>query len=356
MYISQMNQVNIHSVATQLPKYSQRTRETIPLLKNWLKDEDERYIRKAEKIFEGAQVDQRYAIMPPEDVFTKTSFEEKNNLYKEAAKLYGKQVLEKALSKSGWKAESLDYIITVSCTGIMIPSLDAYLINSCGLKQNIVRLPITEMGCVGGVSAMIYAYQFLKSNPNKRAAIIAFESPTATFQYDDKSMVNIVSSAIFGDGAACVLMSSNPKDNGLEVIGDQMYHFFDQTHMMGFNLVNSGLKMVLDIEVPDKIAEHFPHIIGPFLKQNDLDIGDVEHLIFHPGGKKIIQTVEELFGKMGKNINHTKAVLQEYGNMSSATVLFVLEKFMAESQAKDSIGMMLSFGPGFTAQNLLLKW
>ncbi len=351
-----MNQVNIHSVATQLPKYSQRTGETIPLLKNWLKDEDERYIRKAEKIFEGAQVDQRYAIMPPEDVFTKTSFEDKNNLYKEAAKLYGKQVLEKALSKSGWKAESLDYIITVSCTGIMIPSLDAYLINSCGLKQNIVRLPITEMGCVGGVSAMIYAYQFLKSNPNKRAAIIAFESPTATFQYDDKSMVNIVSSAIFGDGAACVLMSSNLEDKGVEVIADQMYHFYDNTHMMGFDLVNTGLKMILDIEVPDTIAEHFPRIIGPFLEQHDLDISDIEHLIFHPGGKKIIQTVEGLFGKMGKNINHTKAVLQEYGNMSSATVLFVLEKFMAEPQAKDSIGMMLSFGPGFTAQNLLLKW
>lgn len=351
-----MNKVSIHSVATQPPKYSQRTEETIPLLKNWLKDEDERYIRKAEKIFEGAQVNQRYAIMPPEEVFTKTSFEDKNSLYKEAAKLYGKQVLEKALDQSGWAAESLDYIITVSCTGIMIPSLDAYLINELNLKQSIVRLPITEMGCVGGVSAMIYAYQFLKSNPNKRAAIIAFESPTATFQYDDKSMVNIVSSAIFGDGAACVLMSSNPEDQGVEVVGDQMYHFFNQTHMMGFELVNSGLKMVLDIEVPDTIAEHFPHIIGPFLEQHDLDISDVDHLIFHPGGKKIIQTVEDLFGEMGKNIDHTKAVLQEFGNMSSATVLFVLEKFMAQPQQKNSIGMMLSFGPGFTAQNLLLKW
>lgn len=351
-----MNRVRIHNVATQLPKYSQHTAETIPLLKNWLKDEDERYIRKAEKIFEGAQVNQRFAIMPPEEVFTKTSFEAKNNLYKEAAQVYGKLVLEKALSTSGWEAESLDYIITVSCTGIMIPSLDAYLINSCGLKQNIVRLPITEMGCVGGVSAMIYAHQFLKSNPNKRAAIIAFESPTATFQYDDKSMVNIVSSAIFGDGAACVLMTSKPEDKGVEVVADQMYHFFDQTHMMGFDLVNSGLKMVLDIEVPDKIAEHFPHIIGPFLKQNNLDIGDVDHLIFHPGGKKIIQTVEDLFGQMGKNIDHTKAVLKDYGNMSSATVLFVLAKFMSEPQPKDSYGMMLSFGPGFTAQNLLLKW
>ncbi|RRO20126.1 type III polyketide synthase [Flavobacteriaceae bacterium 14752] len=347
--------VKVKTVATQLPEYYQEVKETIPLVEEWLQSEDERYVRKAVKIFEGAQVDKRYAIMPPKDVFTKTSFEEKNRLYQNAAKQYGKSVLKKALTQADWDAKSLDYIITASCTGIMIPSLDAYLINELGLKQDVVRLPITEMGCVGGVSAMIYAFQFLKSHPDKRAAIIAFESPTATFQHDDKSMTNIVSSAIFGDGAACVLMTSE-ETQGVEIIADQMYHFYNQTHMMGFDLTNSGLKMVLDISVPDKIAEHFPHIIYPFLEKHNLNIEDIQHLIFHPGGKKIIQTVEELFGKMGKNINHTKAVLKEYGNMSSATVLFVLKAFIDEPQPQDSFGMMLSFGPGFTAQNLLLKW
>jgi len=348
--------VKVKTVATQLPEYSQQVKETIPLVEDWLKDEDERFTRKAVKIFEGAQVDKRYAIMPPKEVFIQTSFEAKNKLYQNAAKTYGKSVLQKALSQANWDAKSLDYIITVSCTGIMIPSLDAYLINELDLKQDILRLPITEMGCVGGVSAMIYAYQFLKSNRNKRAAIIAFESPAATLQHDDKSMTNIVSSAIFGDGAACVLMSSEEQSSGVEIIAEQMYHFYHQTHMMGFDLTNSGLKMVLDISVPDKIAEHFPHIIYPFLKRNDLSIDDISHLIFHPGGKKIIQTVEDLFGQMGKNINHTKAVLRNYGNMSSATVLFVLKAFMDEPQPQNSYGMMLSFGPGFTAQNLILKW
>ncbi|MBS3739016.1 MAG: type III polyketide synthase, partial [Psychroflexus sp.] len=102
--------------------------------------------------------------------------------------------------------------------------------------------------------------------------------------------------------------------------------------------------------------EHFPKIIEPFLKHHNLDIKDIDHLIFHPGGKKIIEAVDNLFGKLGKNINHTKAVLKEFGNMSSATVLFVLERFMDEPQPKDTIGMVLSFGPGFTAQNILLKW
>ncbi len=351
-----MTMVRVKTVATQTPDFFQETHQTIPLVEKWLHDQDSRFVRKAIKIFEGAQVDKRYAIMPPEDVFTKTSFEEKNKLYEAAAKTYGKAVLEKALQQAKWPAESLDYIITVSCTGIMIPSLDAYLINALNLKQDIIRLPITEMGCVGGVSAMIYAFQFLKSNPNKRAAIIAFESPTATLQHEDKSMTNIVSSAIFGDGAACVLMHSEEENSGVEVVAEQMYHFYNNTHMMGFDLANSGLKMILDIEVPDTIAEHFPHIIYPFLEQHNLGIDDISHLIFHPGGKKIIQTVEDLFGALGKNIDNTKSVLREYGNMSSATVLYVLKAFMDEPQPKDSYGMMLSFGPGFTAQNLLLKW
>ena len=348
--------VSIKAVATQLPEFFQETEETIPLVEQWLNDQDDRFVRKAVKIFEGAQVDKRYAIMPPKDVFTKTSFGEKNKLYEAAAKRYGKAVLEKALDQANWQPESLDYIITVSCTGIMIPSLDAFLINELNLKQHIIRLPITEMGCVGGVSAMIYAFQFLKSNPDKRAAIVSFESPTATLQHDDKTMTNIVSSAIFGDGAACVLLSSEADLSGVEIVAEQMYHFYENTHMMGFDLTNSGLKMVLDIEVPDTIAEHFPHIVHPFLKQHELSIEDISHLIFHPGGKKIIQTVEDLFGSLGKNIDHTKAVLKQYGNMSSATVLFVLKAFMEDPQPKGSYGMMLSFGPGFTAQNLLLKW
>jgi alkylresorcinol/alkylpyrone synthase len=125
---------------------------------------------------------------------------------------------------------------------------------------------------------------------------------------------------------------------------------------MGFELKNTGLQMVLDKEVPEKIAAHFPQIVHPFLERNNISIEDVDHLIFHPGGKKIVQTIEELFGSLGKNIDNTKAVLKEYGNMSSATVLYVLERFINEGVKKGDIGLMLSFGPGFTAQRILLKW
>lgn len=348
--------VKIISVAKQLPEYSRNTEDILPLLDGWLDGQDDRFIRKVKKIFEGAAVDKRYSIMEPSEVFTVTSFEEKNDIYTREAILLGEKVLQKALQKTNWTPTDLDYIITVSCTGIMIPSLDAYLINKLQLRQDIVRLPVTEMGCAAGISGIIYAKNFLQANPGKRAAVIAVESPTATFQLDDYSMANIVSAAIFGDGAACALLSSDAADFGPEVIAEEMYHFYENEHMMGFKLTNSGLQMVLDVEVPDTIASHFPDIIHPFLAKQGLQIADIDHLIFHPGGKKIIQLVEELFADLDKNIDTTKEVLRLYGNMSSATVLYVLERIMDNAPQKGEKGLMLSFGPGFSAQRVLLQW
>lgn len=348
--------VKITSVAKQLPKYYKETKDIIPFVKLWMQNQETRFQRKVIKLFEGAGVDKRYSIMDPEEVFTATSFEEKNDIYTREVVQLAEQSLKKSLEKASLKPTDIDYIITVSCTGIMIPSVDAYLINSLGMKQDIVRLPVTEMGCAAGVSGIIYAKNFLKANPNKRAAVIAVEAPTATFQLEDFSMTNIVSAAIFGDGASAVILSSYQEDEGPTIIDEAMYHFYDATNMMGFKLVNTGLQMILDKEVPQKIADHFPAIIHPFLENNNLTINDVDHLIFHPGGKKIVQTVEELFGVLGKNIEDTKEVLRLYGNMSSATVLYVLERFMDRNPQKGERGIMLSFGPGFSAQRVLLEW
>lgn len=348
--------VRIKTVTKLLPQYSRKTEEIVPFLDSWLHGKDERFIKKVKKIFENAGVDQRYSIMSPEEVFSDLTFEERNNIYvREGIKL-GTSCLKQALEKASWQPQDLDYLITVSCTGIMIPSLDAYLINNLKLKQDIVRLPVTEMGCAAGVSGIIYANNFLKANPGKRAAIIAYESPTATFQVNDFSMTNIVSAAIFGDGIACALLSSYVDDEGPEIIADEMYHFYNAEQMMGFKLVNSGLQMVLDVTVPDTIESHFPDIIHPFLAKHNLTIEDIDHLIFHPGGKKIVQLVDDLFGKLGKNIEDTKAVLRLFGNMSSATVLYVLERFMEAEPKVGDLGLMLSFGPGFSAQRILLKW
>ena len=348
--------VKIKAVAKQLPQYTRNTQEILPFIKMWLNGQDERFQRKALKIFENAGVERRYSIMAPNDIFSNLSFEERNDIYIKKSIELAEKALKKALTKAAWKALDIDFLITVSCTGIMIPSIDAFLINNLKMRQDVVRLPVTEMGCAAGVSGIIYAKNFLKANPGKRAAVVAVESPMATFQLKDFSMVNIVSAAIFGDGAACVLLSSHELDEGPKIVGEEMYHFFDAEEMMGFKLKNTGLHMVLDQAVPEQIAAHFPKIVHPFLEKHNTKIEDIEHLIFHPGGRKIVQTVEELFGALNKNIDDTKEVLSLYGNMSSATILYVLERFMDRKIAIGDKGLMLTYGPGFSAQRVLLEW
>ncbi len=351
-----MTEIKILASAKALPQYSRTTDEILPYVEKWLEGKDDRFKEKALRIFKYAEVDTRYSIMDVADVFTKTSFEDKNNHYITEMTDLAEQALLKALNKANLKPKDIDIIITTSCTGIMIPSVDAHLINRLKMKQGIMRLPVTEMGCAGGTSALIYAQHLLKANPGQRAAIIALESPTSTFQHEDITMTNVVSAAIFGDGVACTIMGPAPDKVLPSITASGMYHFYDALHMMGFDVKNSGLQMVLDPSVPETIQEHFPNIIQAFLQENDLTIDEIEHFIFHPGGKKIVQLVEGMLHDMGKHINDTKKVLKDYGNMSSATVLYVLEEYLKKDIKKGEKGLMLSFGPGFSAQRLLLEW
>jgi predicted naringenin-chalcone synthase len=351
-----MTDVRITGAAKALPDFARTTSEILPFVPLWLAGEPDRLIRKAQKIFEGAGVDRRYGILDVHEVFTPASFEARNRIYARAARKLGEEVLSKALEKAKWRADSIDFLITVSCTGIMIPSLDAYLVNALSLRGDTCRLPVTEMGCAAGISGLIYGYHFLKANPGKRAAIIAVESPAATFQHSDHSMANIISAAIFGDGAACVLMSSEPESEGPRILSEGMYHFPQTTHLMGFDLTDSGLKMILDPAVPETIADHFNPMLVPFLAQQGKELPDLQHLIFHPGGRKIVQTVAELFQGQEANLEDTREVLRCYGNMSSATVLYVLERFLEKHISPGELGLLLSFGPGFTAQRILLEF
>jgi predicted naringenin-chalcone synthase len=153
-----------------------------------------------------------------------------------------------------------------------------------------------------------------------------------------------------------VLLSSEENATGPRILGEGMYHFQEATHLMGFDLTNEGLRMILDPAVPETISDHFEDILFPFLEKHGTSIEGVNHLIFHPGGRKIVQTVEEKFLPLGKNIDDTRETLRLYGNMSSATVLYVLERFMQKDIPEGEQGLLLSFGPGFSAQRMLLEW
>lgn len=345
----------ILAVAKALPPFTKSTEEILPRVEEWLAPLPERDRRKILRIFKYAQVDRRYSIMDMENVFKETSWEDKNAFFCEKAVELGQQALENALAKTDLTPQDIDFIITVSCTGFMIPSMDAEIINRLNMRQDIVRLPVTEMGCAAGTSALIYANEFLKANPTKRAAIISVESPTSTFQHQDWRMTNMVSAAIFGDGAACAILGPTEEVRP-QILDTHMYHYYEALHFMGYNVRNTGFEMVLDISVPEEIEKRFPDILYPFLEKNGLSVDQVDHFIFHPGGKKIVQMVEGLLHGLGKNVDDSKTVLREYGNMSSATVLYVLERFMDRNLPAGDKGLMLAFGPGFSAQRLLLEW
>jgi len=349
-------QPKILATATALPPYTKSTDEIIADMERHLADRDERFRQKVLRIFKYSQVRRRYSILPADKVLGDLSLEEKNDHYCRVVPDLGETALRRALERARLTPSDIDFLITVSCTGFMIPSVDAYLINRLEMRRDTVRLPVTEMGCAAGVSGLIYANSFLRAQPGKRAAVLAVESPMSTFQVGDFSMANMVSAAIFGDGAACAIVGSDENQVGPAILDTDMYHFYDETELMGFRLCNSGFEMILDPDVPERIREEFGHIVQPFLERNGLDIEQIDHLIFHPGGKRIIQMVEAFFGELGKDLAQTKAVLRDFGNMSSATVLYVLDRFLEEGTKAGEHGLMLSFGPGFSAQTILVRW
>jgi alkylresorcinol/alkylpyrone synthase len=347
----------ILSVAGINPKFKYGTQEILAAADRlWLNRKDEKIRAIARKVILGAEIQERHSVIPLETVFADLSFQEKNDLYIEAAKEMAEAALLKACERADVSPSQLDYLITTSCTGFMIPSVDAYLVDKLGLRQNVIRMPITEMGCAGGTSGLTYAQRILRGDPGAKAALVCVEAPSVTFQRDDDSMENLVSTAIFADGAAAAILGDSDKLAPV-ILDTNMYHFPNSTHLMGYQLTNSGLKIVLDRAVPDAIAEHFEKFFFPLLKRNQLEIADIDHFVFHPGGKKIIQQVEKLLRPFGKNVDASRTVLGSRGNLSSATVLYVLEKVIAVAKpAKGELGYMLAFGPGFSAQSLLLEW
>jgi alkylresorcinol/alkylpyrone synthase len=347
----------ILGVSTVLPGYEYTTEEILNTMdKEWLSHIDPDIRRVAIKIMKSAEIEKRHSAFPLSTVFKSQSFKEKNDLYIKAAIDLAEQALAKALRDTNTSPDELDFIITTSCTGFMIPSVDAYLVDKLKLRKNIKRLPVTEMGCAAGISAMIYAHDFLKANPGSKGAVVSVELPSITFQKDDFSMENLVSTAIFADGAAAVILANESSKTAPMIVDTDMYHFANTTHLMGYELWNSGLKIVLDRDVPDAIQGHFEDLFLPFLAKNNLKVEDVQNYMFHPGGKKIIARVEDYIGRFGKDISDSKAVLHERGNLSSATILHILERVLNKPHDKGELGYMLAFGPGFSAQSILLKW
>jgi alkylresorcinol/alkylpyrone synthase len=265
-------------------------------------------------------------------------------------------VARDCLDRAGLRAADVDLLITASCTGLMIPSLDAYLINDLGFRSNVRRLPITELGCAAGACALSRAHEFLRAFPSSNALVVTVELPSLTFQCNDLSNANVVASAIFGDGAAAALVTGRDAA-GLRVIDTESYLFPHSTGALGFDLEDGGLHIVLSKDLPDLIRSRVKRLIEDLIAPHDIGRDDLSFFLLHPAGRKVLHYLEEELDLRHGEIQPSWDVLRDYGNLSSASVLFVLREWLTQHRpVTGETGLMAAFGPGFSSEMLLLQW
>jgi len=307
-------------------------------------------------IVDNSQVKRRYCIHPVDYVIQQRPLSQISREYQEHAVRLGRQVACESMTRAGMKPADIDLIITVSCTGVMIPSLDAYLTNDLGFRSDIRRLPITELGCAAGAAALSRAWEYLGAFPDATVLVVAVELPSLTFQRGNLSQANLISSVLFGDGAAAAVVTGRPA-RGPRVLDTQSYLFPQSLDAMGFDLKESGFHIVLSKDVPQMIREKIKGLVTSFLSRHSLGPEKISRFILHPGGQKLLLYMEEELGLSRSDTQFSWDVLSQYGNLSSASVLFVLHECLTKKDANPGeYGLLAAFGPGFSAEMVLLQW
>jgi alkylresorcinol/alkylpyrone synthase len=317
---------------------------------------DERRLAGVYSIIDNARIRDRHFVFPLDYTITPRPLEKISCEYKTHAIQLGREVAESALEQADLRAADIDVIMTVSCTGVMIPSLDAYLINLMGFRPDVKRLPITELGCAAGAAALGRASDYLRAFPDANVLLISVELSSLTFQRSDPSPANLVSCALFGDGAAAVVLTGRPA-RGLQIIGTRSHLIPDSLDAMGFELKGSGFHIVLSRSVPQLIRDEIRAVTDRLLRCHALSREDLQFFLLHPGGQKLLTYIEEEMGLRQDQTQASWTVLEEYGNLSSATVLFVLKEFLSQPAPEHGDrGLLAAFGPGFSMEMALLQW
>lgn len=336
--------------------------EVTKWVREWLLENDEGHASRLLSVYASSGVEARASVVPIEEVFHPRDFEHQNDRFQEIARSAAVDLVGRAISASGLEPADVGLMVSVCCTGFMIPAVDAYVADALGMGPALARLPITESGCAGGVVGLARARDYLIAHPDQAAVVLALEFSSLTFQRWDRSATNVVSTAIFGDGAAAAVLvgPEHPRARGgaLACLGDTASLFFPgTTHLMGFRLRNQGLQIVLDKGLAPFVRREVVRAVQGFLDPRGLGREDIQHWVLHPGGRRIIEAMSERLELTAADLAPTEAVLAEHGNMSSVTVLFVLDEILRRHRpAPGSRGLLGAFGPGFGAELALLEF
>jgi alkylresorcinol/alkylpyrone synthase len=285
-----------------------------------------------------------------------TTFKQRNDEYIKLSLQYSIEAIEAVIAKAAVDKNDITDILFVSTTGLATPSIDAMIINQMQLNQHINRTPVWGLGCAGGVSGMAKANMAAKANPDAVVLLVAVELCSLTLIKSDYSKSNFIGSSLFSDGiVACIVKGDNHQVQKQQVTfkaaSSKLY--YDSLEVMGWDFREDGFKVVFSKDIPTFIHENIAGDIDAFLTKQGLQLSDIKNFVFHPGGKKVLDAYTDALKVGGDFLKNTREVMNDNGNMSSVTVLYVLEKFLATG-FEDGYGLMLAMGPGFSSEMVLL--
>ena len=318
-------------------------------------------VRPLEQFYTNVKVRGRYLAWPLERYKEPATFEERNNAYIETALELGEQTICTLLDELHISPGEIDQLTVVSTTGIAVPALDARLMNRIPFSQGMKRLPLFGLGCLGGAAGIARTADYLQGHPEEAVILLAVELCSLTIQRDDLSMANLIASGLFGDGAAAVLMVGDEHplaEPAKPRIIDSQSQFFPETeHIMGWDVTNSGFKVLLSADIADLAQSEVQPAMQAFLGRHNLSISNIAHWLVHPGGPRVIEALEHGLGLSDEDLTLSWETLAEAGNLSSASVLVILDKFLRRRQPQaGDYGVLMAMGPAFSAELVLLQW
>ncbi len=353
----------IAATATGFPAhfYSQET------ISGELQDIWKRYginTNRVAKLHANTTVEGRYIAVPKEEYYELRGWEGPNAIYARVAVDLGQETLEKAFAEGGLDPSDVSLLAFASTTGIAIPTIDARLMNRMPFGPHTKRMPLFGLGCVAGVAGTARVADYLAGHPTEAAVLLAEEFCSLTIQKHDVSIANIIACGLFGDAAGAVLMVGDEhplaRKGGQsmpEVLSTSSIFFPNSEHFMGWEIKETGMQIVLSADVPEVSRTQLSGHVEAFLAENGIGIGDIGRWIAHPGGPKVIEALEEGLGLNGTTLQRSRDVLREVGNVSSVSVLLILDAVMRDAPPPPgTYGLMMAMGPGFVAELILLRW
>jgi alkylresorcinol/alkylpyrone synthase len=315
-------------------------------------------LERLEELHRAVNVSGRFLSLPIDEYVPLVSFQQRNDMWIRCGMELGEKVVRETLEKAGLTARDVDHIFFVTVTGLTVPSIDARLANRLGFREDIKRTPIFGLGCVAGAAGLARAADYLRAYPDHTALVLSVELCSLTLQREDLSIPNIIASGLFGDGGACVVLQGGKlASRGPRAVASRAVFYPDTERIMGWDIVDTGFKVILSAKVPQLVRDNVRTNVDSFLAAHGLKRADIRHWVAHTGGPKVLQAFEESLELPQAALARSWASLNEVGNLSSASVLFVLgETLESQEPQPGDWGLVMAMGPGFCAELVLLQW